>query len=131
MTRTHTVPTRSSQAADTAPNPRSDSVWPRVDIYEADDAFMMVADLPGVEPDNIDVQLDGDTLTLSALRAEPAAGTTLHRELVHRDFQRRFKVNAEIDAESITAAFKDGVLRLHLPKAPEVKPRRIVVTPEA
>ena len=113
-----------------ATHPRSDSVWPRVDIYEAEDAFLLVADLPGANAENIDVQLDGDTLTLSALRDGRGDAEPMHRELIHRDYQRRFRVNAEIDAEAVSASFKDGVLHLRLPKAAAVRPRRITVTPE-
>lgn len=127
MTQTELDTTRATVET---PTPRSDSIWPRVDIFENDEAFTLLADLPGVEPENVDVRIDGETLVLSALRGPPAEGTPLHQEMVHRDYQRRFKVNAPVVAEEVSASYRDGVLRLRLPKAPESRPRRISITPE-
>ncbi|MCB9748428.1 MAG: Hsp20/alpha crystallin family protein [Myxococcales bacterium] len=94
---------------------------PPVDIFESEDEFLVLADLPGVAPDGLSVRFEEDELRLEALRAavgkEPAA-------LLRRVFQ----LPETIDAASIDATLSGGVLRLSLPKLKRARPREIKIT---
>jgi len=105
------------------------TVLPACDIYETDDGLMILADLPGVSHGGLDLNLEEDVLTITA---EVGQGGHSGYELAysdHRpaDFQRAFRLSDEIDSDRIEASLKNGVLRLHLPKAAAAKPRKIEV----
>lgn len=89
-------------------------VTPKVDVFENDDEYLVIADVPGVAQ---------DTLNVSFARGE----LTLEGELEDRVYRRAFTVPEGIDATAIEAEMVNGVLSVHLPKAAEVKPRRIEV----
>jgi HSP20 family protein len=103
---------------------------PDVDILERADELLVLADLPGVKSDQIDIKFDKGTLTLHA--AAPARQNEnqeyLLREYGVGDYYRSFQVNETIDAGRITAEYGDGVLTLHLPKVEKIKPRKINVS---
>lgn len=104
-------------------------VPPPVDIREDKDAFILVADMPGVDKRGITVMLDGTDLTVTGERTATApGGEELHRESSRRSFRRTFEIAPEIDSTRISARVADGVLTLTLPKAEAVKPRTIAVT---
>jgi HSP20 family protein len=103
---------------------------PSVDVHEADDRFVVRADLPGVDPKDIEITTERDTLTLRGeRRAEKTTDSgNAHRvERVAGTFVRRFTLpeNARVDA--ITATHTNGVLELSIPKEPKPEPRRIKV----
>jgi len=103
---------------------------PSVDIYESQDSLTLVADMPGVPLENVDIDLDADQLTIRGtvpLRAENS-GKVLFQEYCTGDYYRQFTLSNEIDRAKIQASMKDGVLRLVLPKAEAAKPRKITVT---
>ncbi len=103
---------------------------PAVDIYESQDSLTLVADMPGVPLENVDIDLDADQLTIRGtvpLRAENS-GKVLFQEYCTGDYYRQFTLSNEIDRAKIQASMKDGVLRLVLPKAEAAKPRKITVT---
>lgn len=106
-------------------------VFPAVNLYETADAYVLTAELPGVGPDDIQVSLEGSTLTLQGERKIDYVGqedTSLHRRERHAGtFRRAFELPAVIDAEKVEAVHKNGVLLLRLPKTPEAQPRRISV----
>ncbi|MAG31579.1 MAG: heat-shock protein Hsp20 [Deltaproteobacteria bacterium] len=101
---------------------------PDVDILERVDAYVIHADLPGVNEDNVDVNLDKGVLTLDA---HPAAGEpegrALHAEYLSGGYHRQFRISEDIDPTAVSARMKDGVLELLLPKSVERQPRRIAV----
>jgi len=104
-------------------------VSPVVDIYETKDAYVLQADMPGVQKDGLEVLLEDNTLTLVGHRAPgPITGDVLMRESNENDFRRVFELDPAIDAARIKARMDQGVLTLDLPKAERVKPRRIEVT---
>ncbi|MBS7456295.1 Hsp20/alpha crystallin family protein [Coralloluteibacterium stylophorae] len=113
-------------AADAAP-----SRWaPRVDIREEAGRFVILADLPGVDPQSIEVQMDAGELTISGERAIEAPGEgarTLRSERSQGTFQRRFTLPDSVDADGIVATGRHGVLEVVIPKKPEIQPRRIQV----
>ncbi len=103
---------------------------PAVDIIEHGDDLVLLADLPGVRREDIDVSVENRTLTLTGERKAPAAGeeTTVYRsERPMGKFTRTFSLPATVDVSRIAAEHKDGVLRVVLPKAAEARPRRIEI----
>ena len=101
---------------------------PAVDIYESENELTLLADMPGVPIDNVDIDLNDDQLTIKGTAAtEEQTGTSLLREYSVGDYYRQFTLSSAIDREKIAASMKDGVLRLVLPKAEAAKPRKIEV----
>jgi HSP20 family molecular chaperone IbpA len=104
------------------------AVRPRVDVFENDAEYLVVADVPGVTKDAIDVRFEEGELRLEARRAAaaPAQDTrALAEEYRAADFRRAFAMPEGVDAEKIDAELANGVLRLHLPKSAARRPRRI------
>jgi HSP20 family molecular chaperone IbpA len=118
--------------ASEAPVAREDrrSVTPAVDIYETADGLVVLADLPGVAPDGVEVKVDGDLLTIVGRTAPAAPAETPepgHREFGLADYHRQFRLHRQVDPERITAGLTQGVLRVFLPHREETKPRQIPV----
>ena len=92
---------------------------PRVDIYETNDAVALIADMPGVDENSVDITLEKNVLTINGyIEPERPEGYSLaYAEYRVGDYQRSFNISNEIDQENIEATMKDGVLHLHLPKA--------------
>lgn len=105
------------------------TVAPRVDIRETDEAVHVVADMPGVAADGVEVRVHADVLTLrgSSRVQEPERFTPVWREWAPRDYERSFRLGHAIDAERIAASAKDGVVRVTLPKRAAAQPKRIAV----
>jgi HSP20 family molecular chaperone IbpA len=102
-------------------------VAPPVDIYEEGDGLVVLADLPGVAPEALDLRVEQRLLTITAHVQPAASGTLLHREFELTGFFRQFQLPEEVDAARIEAALKQGVLRLKLPRSTDQQPRRIEV----
>lgn len=102
---------------------------PSVDVYEDAEGFVLLADLPGADPEKIDVRLEGETLSVYArVPLRQAAATAYHlREYGVGDWARTFRVGEAVDATRIEAEYVDGVLKVRLPKSEAAKPRRIPV----
>lgn len=107
------------------------SQWaPRVDIREEDKRFVILADVPGVDPATIDVSMDKSILTIKGERTMDGGenGNKLTRqERVYGTFHRRFSLPESADADGISAHGKYGVLEISIPKKPETTPRRITI----
>ena len=103
---------------------------PPVDLYETGDRFVLIAELPGLARKDIDIQFHDGTLTLQGRRQEaPVPCEQYHRvERGHGSFVRRFGLPTAVDPEGITADFRDGILRIVVPKSPGAIPRRIEVS---
>ncbi|MRG94225.1 Hsp20/alpha crystallin family protein [Polyangium spumosum] len=102
-------------------------VAPAVDVYENKTELLIIADLPGVGPDSIDVRLDKNELTISGKRASAPEGNPLAVEGRPGDFTRTFLVPQGIVADGITAEVAQGVLKVRLPKISAQRPRQIAV----
>ena len=102
---------------------------PAVDIFETKDELVVVADMPGVPPDGLDVHLEGDQLTIEGrVRPEEYEGLKpLYVEYGVGGYFRRFTLGEMIDRDGIKAQIKNGVLVLKLPKAERARARRITV----
>ena len=103
---------------------------PAVDIYEQDGNIVMKAELPGIDPKAVDIRLENNTLTL---RGERKLDKEVNEDNYHRversygSFSRSFTLPTVVDQGNIKAEYKDGVLKLTLPKREEAKPRQIQV----
>jgi HSP20 family protein len=124
---TNSVQTSSSSRA--APAQKQSPVLPPVDVYENDNAITLVADLPGVTREQLQVRVDGETLVLEATATieGPENMELVYGEAQYLAYRRQFTLSRELDASRIEAQLRDGVLRLSIPKAEEAKPRRIEV----
>jgi len=102
---------------------------PRADIYEVEDQIVIVADVPGVDENSVEITLEKNILTINAFiePVEMEGFTPVFAEYEVGDFQRSFKLSNEIDSDKIKATIKDGVLRLYLPKAAAAQARKISV----
>jgi HSP20 family protein len=107
------------------------SQWvPRVDIKEEADRFVIFADLPGVDPQQVEVLMDKGILSIKGERSGNAAEQSERFSRIERhygSFHRRFALPDTADAEGITATGHNGVLEVVIPKRPETTPRRIQV----
>lgn len=106
-------------------------VAPAVDIFENNDEILVIADLPGVTSEGLNIHFDKDQLFIEAT-AEPLVDghTPLFREFGSVDYRRIFELAPGIDVEKIAADLKDGMVSIHLPKSAATKPRRIQITAE-
>jgi HSP20 family protein len=105
------------------------AVFPPVNLYETDDAYVLTAELPGVAPEQLEVSLEGSTITLRGERKPVIEeGASVHRaERPGGTFRRAIDLPVPIDGEKVEAVHRNGVLTLRLPKAPEHRPRQISV----
>jgi len=121
-----------SFAGSTQPSGIRESEWiPRVDLLEHDNAFVLVADLPGMHQADLNVSVQDNVLTLEGKRTlehvENGQGTYQYSERAAGPCCRRFLLSTAVNAAQITATYKQGVLAVHLPKAVEAQPKRIAV----
>jgi len=111
--------------------PTREGIWysPAVDIYRTEDALALVADLPGAKKEEFRIGLEDGVLTISAPvgDVEPRF-KPLYREYGVGGYVRRFTLSDAIDQSKITAVLEDGVLRVTLPKAERLKPRKIEIS---
>jgi HSP20 family protein len=105
---------------------------PAVDIYESQDAITLLADMPGVPHDKLDIDLKDDQLSIRGTVTEEGSEgeTVLLREYSVGDYYRDFTLGKMIDQSRIEASMKDGVLKLTLPKAEAAKPKKIDIKAE-
>jgi HSP20 family molecular chaperone IbpA len=100
---------------------------PAVDIFESDDKLTLVADMPGVDKDGLDISLEKGVLTINGAVQAESRGKALLREFSNANYYRQFKFSEHIDAEKSVADLKNGVLTLEVPKAESAKPKKIEI----
>ena len=103
---------------------------PPVDIYETEDAIVLKAELPGVDPKDVEVKVEDSTLYLKGERKfeREVKDESYHRvERSYGTFARSFSLPSSINADKVKAEFKDGLLTLNLPKREEAKPKAIKI----
>jgi HSP20 family protein len=111
-------------------------LWmPPVDLYETESAFVIEADLPGVHQENVDIQFDRNTLTISGTRAATLPSREKNSQLrvfgserVSGAFSRSIRLPEHVDADKIAAKLTDGVLGVTVPKSSQAVPRRISIS---
>lgn len=104
---------------------------PAVEVRELDDELLVTAELPGMMKDDVEVELEKNVLTIRGEKKDEKEADEKDRYLYERyygAFQRSFSLPVPVDAARVRAEFKDGVLKIHLPKAPEAKGKKIEIT---
>ena len=120
------------EAAEGVERTRATRVYlPKVDIFSKDDGIAIIADMPGVAENDMEITLEKDILTINGYVSNsllaPEGYELVHGEYGVGDFQRSFTIPDEIDRDNIEAGLKNGVLKIYLPKAPQAKARKITI----
>jgi len=109
---------------------------PRVDVAESDSEFLIRAELPGIDPDSIDVTVEQDVLSITGTRSfesttddeDADTGMTYRRrEILEGTFVRKIRLHAEVEVEAVTATSGNGILEITVPKQPAELPRKVTV----
>ena len=107
---------------------------PAMDVKERDDAYVIKTEMPGVNKDDVSITLENGVLTITgeskSEKEEKQGERVLRQERRYGKFVRSLRLGTQIDEKGVKASYKDGVLELILPKAEEVKPKRITVDVE-
>lgn len=123
---------------DTMARPRREvptaRVWaPPVDVMEDEDKIVVRAELPGMKREDIDIELTGDTLTIRGERkfeSEESRENFVRVERAYGQFQRSFTIGVPVKSGEVKASYKDGILDVTIPKAEEMKPKKVEVAVE-
>ncbi len=100
-----------------------------LDAYTTEDAIVLTADVPGLKPEDLQITLEGDTLTIRGeLKNRLEDQNYILHERASGAFERVLTINTPIDVNKVEATFEDGVVRIVLPKTEAVKPKQIKVT---
>ena len=103
-------------------------VAPAATVLESADGYTLEVEMPGVSKENLEMWVENNELTILGRRSIPSVeGTPIHRESRPENFRRSFELDPSIDASKISAKIEQGVVTLTLPKAEQVKPRKIAV----
>jgi HSP20 family protein len=103
-------------------------IAPAAAVLENADGYTLEVEMPGVSKENLEMWVENNELTILGRRAIPSVeGTLIHRESRPENFRRSFEIDPSIDAAKISAKIEQGVVTLILPKAEQVKPRKIAV----
>jgi len=109
----------------------ADTIWMLpLDVIETEEAFIVKASIPGVNPDDIDISLTDNVLTIKAeIKADEEIENAIYhlQERSYGVYSRSITLPTAVDADKVEAVYENGVLKLHIPKAEEVKPRKITV----
>lgn len=119
----------------TEPGVAIESWTPRVDIAETDESFVVRAELPGIDPDSIEVTVEQDILSISGNRSfdsgveegESDGMKYRRREIVEGSFMRKIRLHSEVDIDEVSASSANGILEVTVPKQPEEQPRKVTV----
>jgi HSP20 family protein len=109
---------------------RFERQYPPVNLYDCDNEYLLTAELPGTLPEDLELTVSGGFLTLKGKRPSPAGVTDdrfRRHERVWGSWERSLNVPERVQEDQVSAEFNDGILKIHLPKAPETKPRQIQV----
>lgn len=128
--KTELVPKEKHPISSQAGEPTRPGVFysPAVDIFQTEEDLVIVADMPGVAPGDLNVDLEDSVLTITGKVNEPDSGWKLrYREYGIGGYTRRFTLSDKIDQAGIEAKLVNGVLTVRLPKADALKPRKVLV----
>lgn len=106
--------------------------FPPVDIKETDKELTFLAEIPGMIRENIEVEMVGDTLILKGKKEEEKVEEKegwVRKERSHGSFQRSFRIDVPVKPEDVTAEYRDGLLKVVLPKLEVAKPQKISIKP--
>ena len=104
-------------------------VTPVASVVEDGDVYLLRVEMPGVNKEGLEISVENNELTITGRRSlAQIEGTLIHRESRPENFRRVFELDPSIDTEKVSARIDQGVLTLTLPKAEQVKPRKITVS---
>ncbi len=106
------------------------SNFPAMNMWAGDEGVIVTAEIPGVLPENLDITVKDDRLTVSGDRNHDELLEGVHynrRERGHGEFSRTLQLQHQVDAENVKATFRNGILQIELPRLPEEKPKKIEV----
>ena len=104
--------------------------YPAINIWTNDDGQLISAEMPGVHPDNIDIDVTGDALSISGVRMQDEVAKEAHyhrRERSYGSFSRTIQLPFMVDTNKVEASFKNGILLINLPRAEADKPKKIAI----
>ena len=110
--------------------PYQGSAYPKVNVYEYDDKIGIIAEIPGLNKKQLNVEVEDGVLTISGDKHstfEDEGAKVLRRELKQSSFKRSFELGEQLDGDNINASFKDGVLSVAIPKIEPEKPKKTFV----
>ena len=110
--------------------PYQGSAYPKVNVYEFEDKVGIVAEIPGLDKKQLNVEVEEGVLTISGDKHsifEDEGAKVLRRELKQSSFKRSFELGEQLDGDNINASFKDGVLSVSIPKVEPEKPKKTSV----
>ena len=110
--------------------PYQGSAYPKVNVYEYEDKVGIVAEIPGLDKKQLNVEVEDGVLTISGDKHstfEDEGAKVLRRELKQSSFKRSFELGEQLDGDNIAASFKDGVLSVSVPKMESEKPKKTSV----
>ncbi len=105
--------------------------YPAVDVYEDQERVVISAELPGIDPKNVELNIEGDVLTLKGERKfehEENKENYLRVERAYGTFMRSFTLPDYVDKDNISAEYEKGILKITLPKKPETKPKKVQIS---
>ena len=122
-------PSRQQPAREEPSRRDEPSMTPRVDVLEDDTGITLLADMPGVSKDALDIKVEGESLLIegTVTAATPQTMEATYAEVRVPRYRRSFTLSRELDTTRIEAQLKDGVLKLRIPKQEQAQPRRISV----
>ncbi len=106
------------------------ALMPRVDMYETDDEIVVKAVLPGVKPEDLDITITGNVLSIKGEikeEEEEKDVNYIRKERIYGTFRRDLTLPVDVDADKAKAEFENGILILHLPKVEAAKPKRLEI----
>ena len=104
-------------------------ITPPASVSESGEAYLLELEMPGVSKDGLEISVENNELSIVGRRSNPVIeGTLVHRESRPNNYRRSFEIDPSIDRGKIGARIHQGVVTLTLPKAEEVKPRKIAVS---
>src|SRR6188768_1881371 len=104
-------------------------IAPAATVLENADGYTLEVEMPGVNKEGLEMWVENNELTIVGRRSMPTiSGTLVHRESRRENFRRTFELDPSIDADKVSAKIEQGVVTLTLPKAEQVKPRKITVS---
>lgn len=104
--------------------------FPLVNAYEASDTITIVAEIPGIQKNDVSIVIENGTLTFSGKRLNKSSeknSSPLRNERIAGNFEKSIKIPIKVDESAVTAHFKDGILTVVLPKAEDAKPKSIQI----
>ena len=129
MNRQGGVPSQPDASRSSAARREAQAMTPRVDVLEDDSGITLVADMPGVSKESLEIKVENDALSIEGVitAATPQALEATYAEVRIPRYRRSFTLSRELDAGRIDAQLKDGVLKLRIPKHEQARPQRISV----